>query len=155
MKTQHQRLVLDQLDRTFEALRPLQTLSRPAKGWVRAVRDALGMSGRQLAERLGLTKGRISAIEQDEVAGNVTLKTMQRVAEGMDCVFVYAIVPRTSLRDIVRARAEHVANARLKRTTQTMLLENQALSRIEERNAWEAEVERLMQTLPRSFWDDA
>lgn len=155
MKTRQQQLVLGQLDKTFETLRPLKTLSRPAKGWVRAIRDALGMSGRQLAERLGVTKGRISVIEQDEVAGNVTIKTMQRVAEGMDCVFVYAIVPRTSLREILRKRAEHLATERLKRTTHSMLLEDQALSRVEERHAWDAEVERLMQTMPRSFWDDA
>ena len=36
------------LDQRFRTLRPLAATQRPPKGWVRAIRDALGMTTAQL-----------------------------------------------------------------------------------------------------------
>jgi predicted DNA-binding mobile mystery protein A len=88
-------------------IRVLESLCdiHPQEGWLRTVRNALGMSSTQLAKRLGVTKSRVSKAEQDEPSGSVTLKTMQSMAEAMDCKFVYAVVPNEDVEAIIQQRA--------------------------------------------------
>jgi len=50
--------------------------NRPMKGWIRAVRNALGIGMRQLATRMDVHTSLISKITSDEISGNFTLKTM-------------------------------------------------------------------------------
>ncbi len=149
----NRRLVRQQLDVTLEKLRPLSGIAIPPKGWIRAIRDALGMSGRQLADRLGVSRQRAALIERDEVAAAVTLKTMRRVAESLDCVFVYGLVPRSSLEETVRGRARQIAEEKLARVSQTMRLEGQGLSAEEDERALSNMIEELIDTMPPTFWD--
>src|ERR1700738_3965280 len=117
-----------QLDARFAALRPLARKSaRPPKGWLRSVRDALGMTQAQLARRLGVSQPRIIELEQSEVGGNVTLNTLQRAAEALGCRLVYALVPRRPLAQTVTNRAELIAERQLKAVEQTMRLEDQSV----------------------------
>jgi predicted DNA-binding mobile mystery protein A len=97
MNPNRKRLMLEQLDATFDRLSCLRSVQRPAKGWLRAAREALGMSGKQFARRLAVSPPRITVLEKEELTGSVTIKTMRHAAEALDCVFVYALVPRTSL----------------------------------------------------------
>ena len=78
---------------------------------------------------------------------------MRQAAEAMDCVFVYAIVPRTSLEEIVRTQARNVAQARSQRVSHSMLLEAQNLSDEEQRASRDAAVEELMRKMPRELWE--
>jgi predicted DNA-binding mobile mystery protein A len=155
MTTRNHSLILEQLDRSLQPYKTLQNASRPQKGWVRAIRDALGMSGAQLGKRLGWTRGRISRIEQDEVAGKLTMDTLRRTAEAMDCVFVYAIVPRTTLAETVEQRAHEVAERQSRRVAHTMDLEKQSLTNAELEQEIEREVDRLLQEMPRHLWDNS
>ena len=152
MKTKR-KLIRQQLDARLETLRPLRDFPLPPRGWIRALRDALGMSGRQLADRLGVTKQREARIEKDEMEGALSLKTLRRVAEALDCVFVYGLVPRTSLEGIVRDRAQRVARERIEQANQTMQLEDQGLSEEEKRAALEEMAEDLVRAMPASLWD--
>ena len=102
MLPKYKLIARQQLDKTLSGYAVARQTSQPAKGWIRAIREALGMSGKQLANRLNVSQPRISKLEQDEVSGVVSLKTMRQAAEAMDCVFVYAIVPRTSLLSVHR-----------------------------------------------------
>ncbi len=70
----------------------------PTEGWLKTLRLSLGMSGSQLALKLGVSKARVSRFEHDELTGSVTLKTMQSVAKAMNCRFVYAVVPEKKSR---------------------------------------------------------
>jgi predicted DNA-binding mobile mystery protein A len=151
--TKNRKLAREQLDHTLDALRPLRDASIPPKGWVRAIRDALGMSGRQLADRLGVARQRIVEIERDEISGSVTLRTMRKVAERFDSVFVYGFVPRTSLEQLVRAQATKIANDRMARVTQTMRLEDQGLVQSEDDDSLKRIIEVLMDSPPPNFWD--
>ena len=151
---QKKKLVRQQLDATLKKVRPLLNISTPHKGWIRAIRDALGMNGRQLADRLDVTRQRAALIEKDELTGSVTLKTMRRVAECLDCVFVYGLVSRTSLEQTVRDQAKQVALQRLSRVSQTMRLEDQALSKNEEGKALTDMIEDLVDTVPSTLWDE-
>ncbi len=154
MDNKKKKLVREQLEETLRGFRPLLDISNPPKGWIRAIRNALGMSGRQLAERLNVSRQRVVEIERDELTGSVTFNTMRRVAEGLDCVFVYGFVPKTSLEQTVRDRAMQVAEERLARVSQTMVLENQALSAKENEKALSDMIEELLDTLPSTLWDE-
>jgi len=154
MKAWNQKLIRQQISITLDRFKPLKLINPPSKGWIRAIRDALGMNVRQFAERLKVDKSRVPRIERDEVEGNVTLKTMRRAAEALDCVFVYGLVPRTSLEDTVRNRAEYVAKQKAKRLSQTMLLEDQKLTDVEESESINAYIEKLISETPKSLWDE-
>ncbi|MBW6512003.1 MAG: mobile mystery protein A [Desulfuromonadaceae bacterium] len=154
MQSKHRRTMRDQLDKSFSQLGSLKTLQPPVKGWLRSIREALGMSGKQLGERLQVSQPRIVQLEKDELAGALTLKTLRLAAEAMDCVFVYAVVPRTSLKETLRQHARIVAAKRLSRTSHTMLLEDQGVSNDEQQKMFEDKVEDLMRDIPSDFWSD-
>jgi len=148
------KLIREQLDASLKRFSPLLDVTPPPKGWIRAIRDALGMTAKQVASRLGVAQQSVARIEKEELAGSVTIKTMRRVAETFDCVFVYGFVPRDSLENAVKNQAEMVARKRLSRVSQTMRLENQELSRNEQKKAFVEEVQRLVQTVPSHLWDE-
>ena len=102
-------------------------LARPNHGWVRAIRQALGMTTTQLGRRMGITQSSLSLLEQSEINGSIRLATLQRAAEAMNCTLVYAVVPNTSLEEIVQAQAKKVAAEQLAPVEHTMSLENQSL----------------------------
>ncbi|MDH5525650.1 MAG: mobile mystery protein A [Desulfobulbaceae bacterium] len=154
MKTKKHALVREQLDNTLKRFREVRQLSPPSKGWIRALRDALGINGRQLAKRLGVTPARISRLESDEVVGAVTIKSMQKIADSLDCVFVYGLVPRTSLEDIVKKQVAKVAKKRFAQVSHTMALEDQALSKQEQEKSLMRLEEDLLYNLPKSLWDE-
>jgi len=153
MLPKYKLIARQQLDKTLSGYAVARQTSQPAKGWIRAIREALGMSGKQLASRLNVSQPRISKLEQDEVSGVVSLKTMRQAAEAMDCVFVYAIVPRTSLEETVRTQARKVAEARIQRVSHSMLLEAQNLSTAEQQASLDAAVEELMREMPKELWE--
>lgn len=123
-----QALARKHLDRQFEAM-SLKAMTRPPRGWLRAIRDALGMTSRQLASKMGKTHTTITALEKGEVAGTTTLNSLRDAAEAMNCTLVYAIVPNGSLEEMVRKQALKLAQAQLARVNHTMRLENQAVAR--------------------------
>ena len=153
MKPKYKQIVRRQLDATLAKFSEAGSVQSPAKGWIRAVREVLGMSGKQLAGRLKVSQPRVFKLEQDEPAGALTLKTMRQVAEALDCVFVYALVPRSSLEETVRTQAKVVAAERLQRVSHTMLLEGQALSSAEQKASLYAAIEELVRETPRDLWD--
>jgi predicted DNA-binding mobile mystery protein A len=154
MKTKQKKLVQQQLDGTLKGFDVLRKVAVPPKGWVRAIRDALGMTGQQLAHRLGTNRQRIARIEQDEKQGRVTLKTMLSVAEAMDCEFVYGFVPRESLEQTVRGQARRVAVKRMSRSNQMMRLEAQELSDAEKEQVLNELIDEIVNTMPRTLWDE-
>jgi len=147
------KLIREQLDASLQRLKPLLDVTAPPKGWIRAIRNALGMTARQLANRLGVAQQAVARIEKEEPAGSVTIKTMRRIAECLDCVFVYGFVPRTSLEENVASQVKKVASQRLAQASQTMSLENQALSRRENERALSDLIDELIRTLPSNLWN--
>ena len=152
MRKKQKKIIREQLDDTLSRFSTIASVNRPMKGWIRAIRDALGMNMRQFADRLGVSKSRIPRIEQDEITGSLTLKTMNRVADKLDCVFVYGFVPRTSLDDTVRKQASIIAQKRMNRLMHTMSLEAQGLSSKNAKKAFNNMVEEIID-LPSMLWE--
>ena len=153
MKARYKQIARQQLDVTLALFGAGKGVPPPAKGWIRAVREVLGMSGKQLAQRLKVSQPRVHRLEQDEPSGALTLKTMRQVAEALDCVFVYALVPRSSLEDTVREQARLVAAERQQRVSHTMLLEAQGLSGQEQQASLDGAIEELVRETPKDLWD--
>ena len=154
MTGKQKKLAREQLDKTLKSFESLKAMSAPRKGWIRAIRDTLGMTGVQLAKRLKVNQQRVARIEQDEVLGKVTLNTMQNTAEAMGCVFVYGVVPRDSLEQIVKNHAEKVAKKHMTRSNQMMRLEKQELSDSEKTKSMQAIIDEIVETMPKTLWDE-
>jgi predicted DNA-binding mobile mystery protein A len=123
--------------------------ARPRSGWVRAIRDALGMSAAELGARMGVSQARVSQIERAEVDHAIKLETLDRAADALGCKVVYALVPNEdSLEAMTLRQARRVARRDLDRVSHTMRLEDQS-SGVDA-----AEVEELARRLTdrRGLW---
>jgi predicted DNA-binding mobile mystery protein A len=145
---------LEQLEHELRPVRKLLSIRRPELGWVRAIREALGMSSPQLAKRIGITAAQsIEDMQEDEVDGTIRLNTLHRLAEGLDCQLVYALVPRKSFQDIRRDRATAIARRLISRVSHSMKLEDQGVSTEAELKELERRVSKLLAGNPRALWD--
>jgi predicted DNA-binding mobile mystery protein A len=139
-----------QLDERFRELGSAKRYTPPVRGWIKALREALGMSTAQLAKRLGIRQPSLVALEQSEAKGTIELATLRRVAEALDCTLVYSLVPNNPLETTVRDRARTFARRRRAPVEHSMLLEDQ---KVMAKDA-EARLDEIVrETNPRLFWD--
>lgn len=122
-------LQLQQLDAALTKLRDARTPSRPVIGWVKAIRESLGMSASALARKLGVTPHSISKLEKAETEEKITLASLRKLANALDCELQYILVPRKSLEEILKDRAISVARERLLPISHSMALEDQAVDK--------------------------
>src|SRR6266849_7936293 len=139
-----------QLDVRFRGLGPTKRYASPVRGWIKAIREALGMSTAQLAKRLGIRQPSVVAMEQSEAKGTIELATLRRVAEALDCTLVYALIPNKPLETVVRDGARAFVRRRREPVEHSMLLEDQKV-RGKHPEALLDEIVR--ETNPRLFWD--
>lgn len=97
------------LDRKLVPLRPIERFVPPPSGWIRSIRDALGMTGAQLAKRMTITAQSVVGLEQSEASGSIRLASLRKAAAALECDLVYALVPRGELDHIVERRARAIA----------------------------------------------
>ena len=143
------------LEQTEELLRPFRRLSRaqsPRGGWVRAIREALGMSGAQLAARLNVTRQTIKDLEHSEATGKITLDSLNKLAAALRCRLVYGLVPEKPLEEMQRDRAREIAESLMKPVSHSMKLEAQAIGEREEQRQRERIVQGLLQGNPKKLW---
>lgn len=113
------------LDRRFEQIRPLVDQPRPHRGWVRAIRDAIGMSSAALGSRMGIGQQGVSSLERHEQDDTIQLGTLRRAADGLECDLVYFLVPRDRLDEMVNTQAVRLATERVASVSQHSRLEDQ------------------------------
>lgn len=99
---------LAELDRQFCEFARLQRGATPRCGWTKTIRLALGMSSQALGVRLGMTAQGVRKLEQAEANGTISLKTLARLAQGLNCEVRYVLVPKISLMEQV-LRQTHAA----------------------------------------------
>ena len=138
------------LDERLTQFGPAERYRPPNRGWIRAIREALGMSTAQLAKRLGVRQPSIVDLERSEERGSIELATLRRVAEALDCTLVYALVPNQPLETTIRARALSLLRRRRRPIEHPMLLEAQDVGG----PVTERQVDDIIrETSPRRFWD--
>jgi predicted DNA-binding mobile mystery protein A len=121
----------EKLDARLMPLRNSDSFMRPSKGWIKAIRESLGMSGKQLGQRLNIAPQNVDLLEKSEAADTIKLETLKRVAAALDCTLVYALVPNMSLESMVATRARDMALHDLGRVAHTMTLEAQGTGKRE------------------------
>lgn len=133
-------------------MRPLGGEPRPHRGWVRAIRDALGMSGAELAARMGVGQSTVAEMERREVDDTVRLDTLRRAADALDCDLVYVFIPRTTLDEAVRAQARRKAARLLGPVAHHSRLEDQVVDPADA----EAQIDELAAGFidKRGLWSD-
>lgn len=141
------------LERRLAPLRDLD-FARPERGWLRAMREALGMTTRQFAQRMGKVQSAVVDMEKSEARESISLSSLRQAAEAMDCELIYAIVPRVPISDILRARATVVAAQQFARMNHMMALENQSLDRADQEAERERLIDELLRGPPKRLWDD-
>ena len=114
----------------------------PRRGWIKSIREAIGMSAADLGERMGITRQSVLTLEESESDGRAGMDSLKRAAEAMDCSFVYALLPNSSLENILRQQIEKVIAQRMKGVSHSMKLEDQ-LAELSD-SAYEALVIELM-----------
>ena len=140
------------LETRFEGMRPAARFKPPVRGWIKAIREALGMSAEQLAKRLNIQQPTVFGMEQSEMKGKIQLATLRRVAEALNCTLVYALVPNEPLETIVREQGRKVAKRRLQSVEHSMLLEDQSVPAKD----FEERIDALARDMnPRALWDDS
>lgn len=130
MKAALQRVLLTTLDSQLSAIAATQkSVSKPAGGWLRAVRQALGLAQAAVAKKAGITQQAYAQFERGEASGTLSLSNLQRTAEAMDCELVYFLVPRTGRAKSFSELAMQLDPdfAHLKASEHSMALEGQAV----------------------------
>lgn len=152
MDKRFQNLQLHQMDAVLANWRDARLPARPPGGWVRAIRDALGMTAAALARRLGMSHAGLRKLEKAEADEVITLASLRKLANALDCELQYALVPRTSLEAILKQRAIEVAQERLRPVAHSMSLEDQAVERSQSAVQLELLATEILAGSRRQLW---
>lgn len=123
----YQKLRLNQVDRNLAQAKELFFNVPQYDGWIKTVREALGMSTRQLAKRLNASQSVVTSAERNELAHTITLAQLDKLADALGCKVVYSFIPESSLEAMVNERAEAIAKTQVSMVQHTMRLENQSV----------------------------
>ena len=144
----------EQLDAQYERLQPLFLVQNPPGGWLRSIREALGMRLSQAGDRMGITRQSFSELEKREKEGSISMQKLAETAQALDCKLVYAIIPKEgSLESLVERRVRELAKEIVMRASTTMELEAQANPPKRLARALEDQISLLREEMPKKLWD--
>jgi predicted DNA-binding mobile mystery protein A len=152
MKTRFTNLKQRQLDAALTRWRTAELPARPPSGWIKAIREALGMSSAHLAKKLNLVPSTVLRLEASEADDTISLNSLRRVAEALDCELQYALVPRQSIAQTMESQANKVARERMAALAHTMALEAQATSNETVDTQVKELAESLLKGSRRTLW---
>jgi predicted DNA-binding mobile mystery protein A len=142
------------LDKKLNSIRNSEALTRPQRGWVKAIREALGMTTAQFGRRMGVSQPRASNVEKAEVSGRITLESLERAAAALNCRLVYALVPYEPLEDQVQSQARTRAEQHLAPVSHSMMLEDQSAHDEDTREQLEHMIDKLVSARGSRLWDE-
>ena len=143
MRPEFRRLRVIQLERALKSFDAAKNSPRPQKGWLRAVREATGISLRKMASRLKKTPTLVAKLEKSEAEYRITLASLRDAADALGCQLVYALVPKSgSIHDLAEQGARTKAAENVRAVEHSMVLEDQAVGGIE--NKIEEETRRIL-----------
>ena len=155
MKSNFTELKLRQLDAALEHWRSADLPLRPPCGWIKAIRESLGMAAAHLAARLGVTPSTVTRLETSEANDTISQGTLRRAAEALGCELHYALVPKQSLADTLENRAMILARQQMAGVSHTMALEAQPTTREAVEGQTRALAEDFLKGSRRALWREA
>lgn len=153
MSTRAKMLAVRQLDQVLSGFKHLHKVPRPGNGWIQAIRKTLGMSAKQLGNRANMSQAGIAQIENSEAEGKATLSTMKKMADALDCTFVYAFVPNSTLQEAIERQVRELATRRVRSTAHSMSMESQTVTGKQTELQIKLLTDEILTTLPRHIWD--
>lgn len=153
MKKAFKKLMREQVQEMIDQFAVLRGEAPPEGGWLRLIRKALGITSVQLAHKLGVSQSNITRIEKSEADGTITLNTLSRVAQAMNCKIAYALIPEESIDEMLKNRAMSIARKKVGRINHTMRLEGQGLSEKELLREEEALAQELLEGNLKELWE--
>ena len=144
MRPEFRRLRLGQLERKLRPFLETKGLSRPQRGWLRAIREATGVTVREMAKRLRKSPSIVIYLEKSEAEDRISLGNLRAAADALGCRLVYALVPKSgSIQELSEQRARAKASENVRAVEHTMALEDQAVGGLQEKI--EEETKRILQ----------
>ena len=148
-------LKLRPLDATLSRWRAADLPPRPPAGWLKTIREALGMTATHQAKTLGVTTSTVTRLETSEADDTISLATLRRAAEALGCELQYALVPKQSLADTLEARATSLARQQMAAISHSMALEAQATSSETVEAQTRALADSLLKGSRRALWRES
>lgn len=149
-----QTLILEHVETKISQLKKAGDLVIPAAGWIYSIRKALGMSMRQLGNRMGITPQSVKEIEEREKSGTITLKVLRQFGQALNLKLVYGFIPSEgSLEKIIEQRAWELAKEIVNRTSTSMKLEDQENKPDRLKKAINEKADEIKFQMPKYLWD--
>jgi predicted DNA-binding mobile mystery protein A len=145
-------LKLRQLDAALTRWRGADLQARPPQGWLKAIREALGMPAAHLAQRLGVAPSTVTRMETSEADDTISLATLRRAAEALDCELRYALVPRQLPGGNAGNTCRRLARNQMAAISHTMALEAQSTPPETVESQTRALAESLLKGSRRALW---
>ena len=147
-------MLIEQLDRKLLPFVEAGKIEIPDKGWIYVLRNTLNMTLEQLGRKLKMTRQGVKRIENSEASGTITINLLREVGRAMDMKLVYGFVPNHgSISNLIDHKSYELAKKIIRRTDQTMLLEDQATGEEYLNAAVEELAVKIRQEMRRSIWD--
>ncbi|MBX9853427.1 MAG: mobile mystery protein A [Cytophagaceae bacterium] len=147
-------LQIQQLNGKMLVFASLQKVAPPPTGWIKAIRNAIGMSMLQLGNRLSITKQSVQDMESREKDGSISIKALREAARALDMQLVYGFVPNDgSLEALIDRKAKELATQIVMRTNNSMKLEDQENSKQRIEKAIQERAFAIKTEMPKTLWD--
>jgi|SaaInlStandDraft_1057018.scaffolds.fasta_scaffold58595_2 predicted DNA-binding mobile mystery protein A len=141
-------LIIKQLNESI-----IPKVRTPRDGWVRSLRNALGMKLKDLAKRLSVNDSTVSRMENREVDGTITLNSLRKLADAMDCDLVYGLVPREgNYSKLLKRQARQYVSQNWDLVNHSMMLERQQLTEKEREEIAEMRANELASNVDPVIW---
>jgi len=147
------RQMLRSVDNRLNKLREFSGTARetPKAGWLKTLREALGITTTQLGARLDVTPQAVHELEASERRGSISLESLRRAARALDADVIYVVIPRQSLQKTLEARARLLAERHFEGVARSMRLEQQGVTR-QELDEQINDYARSLMNRPRELW---
>jgi predicted DNA-binding mobile mystery protein A len=148
------KLTLEQIDKKIKQISSLSKLSIPSEGWIYNIRQALGISLKQLGNKMHITPAGVKEMEKRESNDSITIKSLKDFASALDLKFVYGFIPKDgSLEKMIEKRALEIAQQIVLKTSHTMALEDQQNNPVRIKKAIKDRAQQIKNEMPKYLWD--
>ncbi len=148
------KLTLEQIDKKIKQISSLSKLPLPAEGWIYNIRQALGISLKQLGNKMHITPAGVKEMEKRESNDSITIKSLKDFAASLDLKFVYGFIPIDgSLEKMIEKRALEIAQQIVLKTSHTMALEDQQNNTARIKKAIKDRAQQIKNEMPKYLWD--
>ncbi len=146
------KIMRGQISKKLGGLSLFKQSTKGVNSWIDYLRRGLGMNISQLAKRAGISRETMSQTISREKSGEITVNNLRRIANALECDFVYCFVPRKKLEAIIENQALKVAKSIVEESALHMEIEDQGQSSSTNRRAIKELAEEIV--YKKVLWEE-